>query len=1302
MRTCDGSGVLGTGLISDGTDQVSQETVPVTHFMVSDHSASEPHVCLEWENPHKQDATYRATWNNVQHDAAKSGDTSHVSFVPQSDIAAAREGSMPEELIIKMMEAKKVSDVMEVCSTGDMLEKAFQCGSIYENIVQTRQKTGQDMMNPSTVDSVSPSEQVADTCEASRLIINCRSRNKSVTSGRNMTTTDCACDGLSDETTSFLLHAQGNESQHLAADVSEDDRNLQLGDRLKVDACVQSDLMSSSSTLIVLPYSGEIQAVSSSHRCQHQIPTDDFTSRLYSNQEKIAALYIPANSQVEDINSAIHRGFIDSYTAEILKCVEIPHVVPDSEALNERFSSWLMYQKLRVDGCYHAADCITIENIPVPTEKRQLFISYLMMNSYIDPVSGQRVLVLDKQLTKMVKILLDGLILSENSEKSAASLPLGYDLSEQVDSVIPLHTNEETEELTENMKHTFDSHDFVSSINGRNSFDENTCADEKPLKQDSAEECDNATEHVLSEKTMFQDNTDWTKTGECSEKISQNISEMTVAATESQGVNIPASLESSELPTLYSLKSTNAASAYNTASRYQTPQHYDPASLCSVDVNPAETLGTRQSLESDVGRENAAYLLKAHKGEEGVLDLMHKSHYGPEQACKELASETAQLRLLHVQPGVKRSEKEGAVLQQAEQAVSDESMSSNTITEQQNHLISDNTISISQSELVTDTDNNRILYPKNSIPPEENSSHYMSVGHNLSLTEFNEAENTQKPSEREVAVMTPELSAEENDKKGVETEHRGAAGMSNYQSTPHSSYGPSMSSSSSEATAESIHHSDSPRLLVEYSPSQGLIESVVTDEDDVVHAEMDKTCNSDSESQTPFVSSAFHSVNSNSSPSNDDSYITGYTAHVGNQTVCRSELDMCSTHRNVQLEQSRTGNNTCAAHSPLDSDVALSVDYSSSRDSVESAVASVARGDWSYNKNITVDDSGIALPQQEVLCSNSDAVSEPNSQNGQRDRLPFINHENDTADSFDQASYGIDHSTSSYEIDPEHRGANYVHLQTERQHENNSSNAGQNSLSGNEQEHGPPSASSDVNTEQFESTMTEGLPKRKTFDVYTPEKPKEITNFLLDNSTLEDASSSALFYSIKAGVHDQGGIITKATNADESQRAQTQDTGNTTAVVLNDQEFSNTTPHGPVVHSHPDLLMDLLKPNDISSFNNKENTELILQEEKGLEKKKLLDAPGIQLQLLEVLKTVSSSQDLSMLQEVMDTLHSALGGGAQGDQWHTLESIKEESSEGEDEGPAEDDREQDAPHLSADTVACKIGEVQRKVHFTLS
>ncbi|KAF3842188.1 hypothetical protein F7725_024139 [Dissostichus mawsoni] len=234
------------------------------------------------------------------------------------------------------------------------------------------------------------------------------------------------------------------------------------------------------------------------------------------------------------------------------------------------------------------------------------------------------------------------------------------------------------------------------------------------------------------------------------------------------------------------------------------------------------------------------------------------------------------------------------------------------------------------------------------------------------------------------------------------------------------------------------------------------------------------------------------------------------------------------------------------------------------------------------------------------------------------------------------------------------------------------------------------------------------IPEVDRLDVLASERPQVDTDFLSESHVTSDASSSTPSGFQAESVDDKGDIVTKGTDVSDLQKAQTQDDENivtkaqTTPPPLDESVcHERDSPHGLIESSHPDLLMDLLKQNALS-LNNKEveNSELIMQKEKVGEKtENPSDAPNIQMQLLQVLRTVSTSQDLSMLQEVMDTLNSALGGDTLGgdsqeERRHTLESIKEESSEGEEEESADETR-------VSTSDASKVEEIKKKHSSTV-
>uniref|UniRef100_A0A8C8ESR7 Dystonin n=1 Tax=Oncorhynchus tshawytscha TaxID=74940 RepID=A0A8C8ESR7_ONCTS len=418
-------------------------------------------MCLELDEAFHHNLIDEATWKQLRelNEANRSILSPPFSSEPLPVMAALREGAVSERLAMKVIEIQLATGGLRVSYTGDVLtlERAFQFGLIpaplYVKLLE-RQNTWKDLINPGTAEKVSLTQlvqrSVVDEETGLRLLPVKKSHNGSIelTSGREMSVLRAVHEGLIDrETTLRLLGAQlfaggiadpktGRKltvEQALSEGLIDQDTasgilsqqaqnggivNPQNGKRLTVDEAVQCDLMSFSSALLVLekqkglmgllwPHSGEILTVSTSLR--HEIITSQLAFKLLSNRQKIASLYIPEYSEVVDINSATQNGLIDVHTAEVLKTIEIPDVFPDVDDLNDRFSNWLMLRELQIGGSHRSTDDneIDYENINTPSsiEAKQLFISYLTMNSYMDPKSGQRLLIFDGQLTKMAELL---------------------------------------------------------------------------------------------------------------------------------------------------------------------------------------------------------------------------------------------------------------------------------------------------------------------------------------------------------------------------------------------------------------------------------------------------------------------------------------------------------------------------------------------------------------------------------------------------------------------------------------------------------------------------------------------------------------------------------------------------------------------------------------------------------------------------------------------------------------------------------------------------------------------------------
>ncbi|CAJ1067501.1 dystonin isoform X13 [Xyrichtys novacula] len=1356
-----------TGPISGLMNDITGVSLPKTE--TSDLFQSDQLVCLDWDDAFKQDYMNKSTLNPPpdMNEANKCIQSSHVSSVSLSDVAAARERATCEDPVIKMIEVKQVSDGgVKVCYTGDTLtlEGALQSGvipaSVYVEILQ-RQQSSQDMMNLSDAGGVEPLQEV-EASEVNNFILECLSSNKSQTSVRDILTLRSSCGALSNQEADVGGSREGQTPT--TEDVMSRISNLQNADRLKVDAAVQCDLMSSSSTLIVLenqqfigvvtPPFEETRSVSESFQFnQRQTSTDEFTSRLFSDRSRIAAVYIPENSEVVDIASAAQRGFIDLYTAEVLQSIEIPDVFPDIDELNKKFSSWLIYKKLTLDGSYHAADYSKVDHIPTPSEARQLFISYLIINSYIDPKTGKRVLILDKNMSEILKIFLKDLVFPVNTEKNIVSLTLNVsDLSGEEDLETPLHINEEAEEL----KDAFESGNFASYTNGRITFHEKIYANEEALKHHPLREFligsdsdMDTTESEGAEKTL------WTNPDEFAERYFENSPRSDACRADCESLDAPSLSEMSVLPTFTNISSSSEMFDCESSadSSLQTTSHPDADSLCceseSTEFAQLEFLSSGDVSEVENEQVYAVHLLEAEIDQTTVIDVVSGSFNDQEAALSEgLFKETTVVKVLQLESneiGSSLRDKEDTMPDWKDKVLS-RGISPNIslcMKEQESLMRSSFAVSISESSEGGDK-------VETSFYSEENRSPSISDDRSFESVNINEAENTQQPAEKKkVAVIMLDLTQEANDR---ETESGNEDAEVDYETTGKtdemshdlqlSLHESVMISPSvwSQVTGECVQHTEGLHLPAEGSDSQSEISNHQMHAADV--------------STTPAPQSPPASLSGSVSPDpehkplspasskNSQSDISSFHCNlftpgveVGNQTQHEGESDISSPHRNVFSEEREIKNDTSAVQSPLDTEPASSRNYSPARDLFESAVVSVSRGNLNYDDSVIEDGSRITLPQQAA----------PHPESGFRSEgEPSISHDLKstlagrrspqspaTADAkslkcFD-AQDSEDYTLTPCRISPEDRDLSSLQHSVaqdveisgpqERHHEENFQDRSEteqifvsiNTQTGEKQIADIRREVSEADLKPSESitglSLGSDVLLEEKSDLCAAERQEEVHDFLSD-SCVTSSAPSVFSEAVRTCSDDQEVLILKKVSVSDLQKPQVEDNKSTIVVIgdmthlaeggLQDRDIS----HRLVESIQPDLLMDLVKQN-VPSLNSKEkeSSEVTQQEDKASEKTDKSEAPNIQLQLLEVLKSVSTSQDLSVLQEVMDTLNTALGGDSQEERRHVLESIKEESSGGEDDGSEEGDRNSNhlPPQSSGQSDANKVEEVKNKL-----
>ncbi|KAM6166488.1 dystonin isoform 1-T1 [Erethizon dorsatum] len=379
---------------------------------------------------------------------------------------ALAQGMISESMAIKVLEILFSAGFLVSPATGEhlTLQKAFQqnlvSSALFSKVLE-RQNMCRDLIDPFTSEKVSLTDIVQRSIlqentgmwllpvrpqEGGRITLKC---------GRSVSILRAAHEGLIDRETMFrLLGAQllsggliectsGQKltvEEALAAGVIDGNTahsiltyQVQTGGiicsnparRLTVDEAVQCDLITSSSALLVLeaqrgyvgliwPHSGEIFPTSSS--LQQELITNELAYKILNNRQKIAALYIPESSQVIGLDVAKQLGIIDKNTASILKNIALPDKMPDLGDLEgcknaRRWLSFCKFQPSAVHDYGQEEDGFEGEE-PGATQSseqtKKLFLSYLMVNSYMDANTGQRLLLYDGDLEEAVGMLLDG------------------------------------------------------------------------------------------------------------------------------------------------------------------------------------------------------------------------------------------------------------------------------------------------------------------------------------------------------------------------------------------------------------------------------------------------------------------------------------------------------------------------------------------------------------------------------------------------------------------------------------------------------------------------------------------------------------------------------------------------------------------------------------------------------------------------------------------------------------------------------------------------------------------------------
>uniref|UniRef100_A0A663FI96 Dystonin n=1 Tax=Aquila chrysaetos chrysaetos TaxID=223781 RepID=A0A663FI96_AQUCH len=381
-------------------------------------------------------------------------------------VSALEQGLISEPLAIKILENQLSSGHLILPSTGEnlTLQNAFQRNlispALYTKLLE-RQDTCKDLIDPNCAEKISLEQIVHRSViheETGLRLLPVKPQEKgriTFKCGRKVTILRAAHEGLIDRETMFrLLGAQLMSGGIIDPDsgkrmtVEEAMRQGMIdqdtacgilthqvqtggilcpnsGKRLTVDEAVQCNLISSTSALLVLeaqrgfvgliwPHTGEIFPISTS--LHQEMITNELAFKILNDRQKIAALYIPETCEIVSLDKAAQSGMIDINTVSVLSNVTLPDKMPNVGELEspcKNAAKWLsMYELL--PSVFH--DCEE-EHEDSGTEgpvchnldqAKKLFISYLMVNSYMDANTGGRLLLYDGQLQEAINMLLEG------------------------------------------------------------------------------------------------------------------------------------------------------------------------------------------------------------------------------------------------------------------------------------------------------------------------------------------------------------------------------------------------------------------------------------------------------------------------------------------------------------------------------------------------------------------------------------------------------------------------------------------------------------------------------------------------------------------------------------------------------------------------------------------------------------------------------------------------------------------------------------------------------------------------------
>ncbi|XP_031758907.1 dystonin isoform X7 [Xenopus tropicalis] len=389
---------------------------------------------------------------------------SSLSSVDFPIIDAFDQGLISESVTIKMIDILLSCGCLYVSGIGEHLNlnKLFQRNLIsavlFSKLID-RQKAGKDLIDPITAEKVNVTE-IIQRCVTNKqtgmkfLPVNSQDKGKiTIKSGRKISVLRAAHEGILEREIMFrMLGAQIFSGGIIDPDsgkrftleealekgfidqctvcgiLTQQVQNGGIvcpstGKYLSVDEAVQCNLISYSSALLVLeaqrgfigliwPDTSEIFPVSTS--LQQGMISNDLAQKILRNRQKIAGLYIPETSEIIHLDVAAQLGIIENNTATVLSNVQLHDTMPNIDVLEptcKHALKWMSPYESHaspLDELSEKKSSDTEEPLTHnPEHTKQLFYSYLMINSYIDAHTGERLLLFDGDLDEAASMLLE-------------------------------------------------------------------------------------------------------------------------------------------------------------------------------------------------------------------------------------------------------------------------------------------------------------------------------------------------------------------------------------------------------------------------------------------------------------------------------------------------------------------------------------------------------------------------------------------------------------------------------------------------------------------------------------------------------------------------------------------------------------------------------------------------------------------------------------------------------------------------------------------------------------------------------